>query len=149
MYSQNVSYTIGVSNIFSANNSFKESFVNAQIALDIGKKKNINEQINFFDNLQIKKLLLNTPQSELKKFVDSTLGPLINSKKSSDNDFFVTLETYVKSGYNWSESKDILHIHGNTLTYRVKRIQTILGLNLSDYHDRLKVELALEILDLI
>lgn len=149
LYSQNIDYTIGVSNIYSVNNSFKESFVNAQIALDIGKRKKIRQRINFFDNLQIKKLLLNTSQIELKKFVEKTLGPLINSKKNSNYDFFITLETYVKSGYNWSSSKDQLHIHGNTLTYRIKRIQEILNLDLSSYHDRLKVELALEIMDLI
>ncbi len=55
----------------------------------------------------------------------------------------------IKSNGNWFYTKGKMHIHGNTLSYRLKRIEEILGLDLEDYNHRLKIQFALEIMEIM
>ena len=44
---------------------------------------------------------------------------------------------------------EMLYAHPNTVRYRMSRIGALTGLDLADGDDRLKVELALRILDVV
>ncbi|MFZ5754142.1 MAG: helix-turn-helix domain-containing protein, partial [Bacillota bacterium] len=129
----------GISDGFADIASFKNSYNNAMQALKIGSQLYQGEFIVFYEELEIKKILLNNPPEVLRDFVEKTLGNLLNYSNASRNEFLVTLLTYIKSNGNWSFTKEKLNIHGNTLSYRLKRIEEILGLDLEDYNHRLKV----------
>ncbi len=142
-------YAVGISNPFQDISHFKHSYSNAFQALKIGKQIAGHNFVNFYDDLAIKKLLLNNHPEVLKDFVEKTLGNLLNYSKNSRNEFLDTLIIYIKSNGNWSYTKDQLHIHGNTLSYRLKRIEEILKLKLNNYNHRLKIQIALDILEIL
>jgi len=141
--------SLGISNSFSEISNFKNAYSNAVQSLKIGRKIYKDNFIVFYDELETKKILLNNQIEDLKEFVDKTLGNLLNYSNNSRKDFLETLSIYIKSSGNWSYTKDKLHIHGNTLSYRIKRIEEILGIDLSNYNHRLKIQIALEILEII
>jgi len=139
----------GLSNTFTTINEFKDAYYNARQSLKIGKKISENDFIFFYEDLEVKKLLLNNTEEDLQQFVQKILGNLLNYTNNSQKEFLTTLSTYVKSNGNWSFTKEKLLIHGNTLNYRLKRIEEILDMDLNNYAQRLKIQIALEILDII
>jgi sugar diacid utilization regulator len=151
-YSQeyrNLQIKIGVSDSFESIKDFKEAFDNT-----IQTVKMIEDTITpiktlFFKDIEIKRLLLANENKHLEQFCDKLLSPLLAYENSSKKDFLKTLEVYLKTNCSWSASKDILHIHGNTLTYRLNRISAILGVDLKNYQDRLRLQIAFEIKDLL
>ncbi|MBX3084212.1 MAG: helix-turn-helix domain-containing protein [Anaerolineae bacterium] len=87
-------------------------------------------------------LLLETP--ELRSFYRETLGELADEKYSND-EFVATLETFFEEHGNLSQTASKLHVHRNTLLYRMERIEQIGGFDLDNPETRLAVYLALKI----
>jgi purine catabolism regulator len=87
-------------------------------------------------------LLLETP--ELRSFYRETLGELADEKYSND-EFVTTLETFFEEHGNLSQTASKLHVHRNTLLYRMERIEQIGGFDLDNPETRLAVYLALKI----
>ncbi|RKD21928.1 Sugar diacid utilization regulator [Caminicella sporogenes DSM 14501] len=142
-------FKAGISSIIKSIDDFKTAFSNAKQALKIASSIEKDIIYIFYDDLEVKKLLLNNDKKELEDFLLKTLGPLLNYNKKSRNEFLETLKIYITSNGNWTYTKDYLHIHGNTLSYRLNRIMDILKVDLNDYNQRLKIQIAFEILDII
>ena len=139
---------IAISEVADQNSNFREIYDNAMKIFNLDLKNTGRFNYYFYEDLEVKRFLLNNDTNDLKVFVQKTLGPLLDYKMSSRQELYSTLEMYIKSGGNWTVAKDQLHIHGNTLTYRINRLKEILKLDLSNYNDRLKVQIALEIMEL-
>lgn len=139
----------GVSNVISSLEAFKTSYYNAIYAVRMTKDMEGENLYLFYDDLEIKKFLLNNDKVDLGYFISKTLGPLIDYEKNSKNEYLETLKVYIKSNGNWTYTKDFLHIHGNTLSYRLKRIMNLLNVDLNDYNQRLRLQIAFEILDIL
>jgi DNA-binding PucR family transcriptional regulator len=103
---------------------------------------------NFYEDLEIKKFLMKNSPEDLESFVLKTLGPLIDYHNASRKDLFDTLKMYLKTGKDFALCRDRLHIHPNTLTYRINRLKEILDIDFREYHDVLKLQIALEILEI-
>lgn len=145
----NNNISIGVSNNMKELSDFKVCYHNALHTIKLNIKTNNNSKIAFYSDFKIKKLFMHNDIDYLKLYVDEVLGPLMYYSNSSNQGFMETLQVYIKSNGNWSYTKGALFIHGNTLTYRLKRIQEILDLKLNNYEDRLKIQLSLEILEIL
>lgn len=146
---EKINFKAGISNIINNLNEFRQSFYNTIQALNMAINSKKNVSYLFYEDLEIKKFLLKNDSTELKDFVDRNLGALINYPKISKNEFIKTLEVYLRSNGNWTYTKDYLHIHGNTLSYRLNKIMHILNVDLNNYNQRLKLQIAFEILDLL
>ncbi|MDK2866714.1 MAG: hypothetical protein PWP51_1237 [Clostridiales bacterium] len=140
--------SVGISQVIRELNDFNSAYRNAQHTLKTLKNIMPGERYLFFDDLEVKQLLINNNQSTLSSFMDKVLGPLLCYDKRSKDDFLETLRIYIRSNGNWTYTKDKLHIHGNTLNYRLSRIMTLLNMDLNDYQQRLKIQIAFEILDI-
>lgn len=115
---------------------------------DLAPSETLKDNCVFYEDFEVKRFLLKADQRELEEFAAKVFSPLTEYPGSSRYELFQTLKVYIKSCGNWSSTKDILHIHGNTLTYRLSRVKDILGLDLDDYEKRLKLQLAFEIISL-
>ncbi len=139
---------IGISDIITHTTGFKKAFDQAEYALNLTTSIRKEKPYLFFEDLEVKSLLIQNERSTLDTFLERVLGALIQYDRKSKGDFLETLRVYIRSNGNWTYTKDQLHIHGNSLNYRLGRISEILKLSLQDYYDRLKIQLALEIMDL-
>jgi DNA-binding PucR family transcriptional regulator len=54
-----------------------------------------------------------------------------------------TLVAYVQEGWDRRRASQVLRVHPNTLDYRLRRIEQLTGLSLTDADDRAMVHLAL------
>ncbi|BES65105.1 hypothetical protein SANA_15440 [Gottschalkiaceae bacterium SANA] len=138
----------GASTLFRDLREFKEAYLQTQYAIEIGTIYHKDDFLVFYSQLKVKRFLLNNDNNELQQFALDTLGPLIIYDQKSNGRLLDTLKIYIHTNNSWTKTKDQLFIHGNTLTYRLKRIEEILELHLNDYSDRLNIQIAFEILEL-
>jgi purine catabolism regulator len=94
-------------------------------------------------DLGVYRLLLALRDSgQLAPFVERTLAPLRADPRSGEK-LLETVETYLACNGNASLAKERLHLHRNSLTYRLARARALLGRDLDDPETRLALELAL------
>jgi PucR family transcriptional regulator, purine catabolism regulatory protein len=104
--------------------------------------------VTAFEDLGIHRLLLQVPDlSELRSFATDVLGKLSRHERERKSEYLTTLACYFRENNSPQRAARVLHIHPNTVAYRVKRIEEITGLRLDCYKDRLTMQVALEILD--
>jgi sugar diacid utilization regulator len=104
--------------------------------------------VSAFGDLGILRLLLQVPElAELRSFAADVLGKLSLHEQEHKSEYLTTLACYFRENNSPQRASRILHVHPNTVAYRVKRIEEITGLRLDDYTDRLIAQVALEILD--
>jgi DNA-binding PucR family transcriptional regulator len=74
-------------------------------------------------------------------------SPLLSKLREHDRehktDFVKTLSVYLSCNMNLKESAAVLHIHANTLAYRLNRISEIFGVDFRSMNDRVSIYLDL------
>lgn len=92
--------------------------------------------------------LLLADRQDVRGFVERTLGPVIDYDARRGTDLIGTLEAYFEAGCNLGRSKDVLHVHVNTVTQRLDRVAQLLGAEWTEPGRILEVQLALRLLRL-
>jgi hypothetical protein len=82
---------------------------------------------------------------ELHAFYAEYLGALESYDARHGTELIRTLEGFFAHHGNHVRAADALHLHRNTLLYRLARIQSISGLDLDDAEVRLAVQVALRL----
>lgn len=82
-------------------------------------------------------------QPDLETFYQQTLAPLVAYDQEHGGELVATLEALLAAGGNVSRTAQALHLHRNSLIYRLDRIQQITGLTPTDPEDAFTLKLAL------
>jgi PucR family transcriptional regulator, purine catabolism regulatory protein len=99
-----------------------------------------------FEDLGIHRLLLQVPDlAELKSFATEILGELDRQDPQRGAELLATLACYFRENNSPQRTAQSLHVHPNTVAYRIRRVQEITGLKLDAYRDRLMAQVAIEI----
>jgi PucR family transcriptional regulator, purine catabolism regulatory protein len=86
--------------------------------------------------------------SAVEQFREDVLGELQAYDERRGTELIATLRAYLSSGGSIAEASSALHVHRNTLSYRISRIGELSGRDLNDPNDRLLLRMALLCLDL-
>ena len=87
--------------------------------------------------------------SELRGFADEVLGKLSADPSGQSQAYLETLACYFRENASPQRAARVLHVHPNTVSYRIHRVEEITGLDLGSYRERLMAQVALEILDAV
>lgn len=102
--------------------------------------------VTYFGDLGLYQLLTALGDSaEAARFYRKTLGKLIASDSGKNGELVDTLEAFFACHGNLSQTAALLHIHRNTLTYRLDRVSEITQLDLDDPDARFSLQLALKL----
>ncbi|MFY2791053.1 PucR family transcriptional regulator [Rhodococcus sp. MALMAid1271] len=83
------------------------------------------------------------PDDVRRSFVEHVLAPLLEYDRRTDSGLTDTLREFLATGGSWNRTAESLHVHLNTVRYRIKRVEELLGRDLNSTEDRLDVYLAL------
>jgi DNA-binding PucR family transcriptional regulator len=72
------------------------------------------------------------------------LGALVDHDERTGGDLVETLRTFLACSGSWTRTADALHLHVNSVRYRIARVQELIGRDLGDFGDRVDVHLALQ-----
>lgn len=94
-----------------------------------------------WDDLGPYRLLEGMPAAQLSAIVLD--GPIRRLLDAGDPDLVRTVEVFLDSAGNVGEAAAALHVHRQTLYYRLGKVETITGLRLSSGRDRVRLHLGL------
>ncbi len=120
----------------------RRSYLEAREALEIGLALGVEGSIFRFDDLLLYHFLRTEP-ALVDRFVDQTLGPLIEYDEKRKGDLIRTLEAYFDGDGSVKMAGEALFAHPHTVTYRLKQIEKLTGWSLRDPEDKLRLQLAL------
>ncbi len=139
---------IGIGGICRDPRDVARSYAQAQRTTQTLQRLGRSGAVSAFGDLGILRLLLQVPDlAELRSFAADVLGKLSMHEHEHKSEYLTTLACYFRENNSPQRASRILHVHPNTVAYRVKRIEEITGLRLDNYTDRLIAQVALEILD--
>ena len=115
-----------------------EAFHTIRIAKKLGRHVVFTQDLIF--ELAI---LRGTDNSYLKSFVQETLGVLEEYDRRNNGNLMETLQELVNHMGVRTQTAKALYLHRNTLLYRIQRIKSLTGLDLSQSEDLYKVGIAL------
>jgi purine catabolism regulator len=81
----------------------------------------------------------------MESFYRETLGPLAAYDEKKSGELLQTLQAYFAAQNSPTEAARLLHLHRNTMLYRLSRIQQLTGLDLQDADTCLALHLALRV----
>jgi sugar diacid utilization regulator len=140
--------TIGIGAACQDPADIARSYGQARRTIEAVQRLGRRGQVVAFEDLGIHRLLLQVPDlAELRAFAAEILGRLDAQEGQRGSELLATLACYFRENSSPQRTARCLHVHPNTVAYRIKRIQEITGLELGSYRDRLMAQVALEIID--
>lgn len=88
-------------------------------------------------------LLAGLPEELRGSLRRRVLGPVLDYDAEHGTDLLGTLRVFLDCSGSWTTAAARLHVHVNTLRYRVGRVERLLGVDLSDFGHRVDLYLAL------
>jgi PucR family transcriptional regulator, purine catabolism regulatory protein len=139
-------YSGGIGQIARDVQAIPHAWREAQQALEIGRRLFGEGKLHSFARLGIYRLLFPLyGEQTLLEFYQETLGPLLDADNRGNQALLETLEGFFRSNGNLSETARAMHLHRNSLLYRLGRIEELLGRTLEDAELRLSLQIALKI----
>ncbi len=124
----------------------KKSLKTAQAAGKIAKKLRLRQPLIIYDSIRHYDLILNNiDEQSANELIDSTLAGLIDYDNKHNSELLDTLIAFFENNRNKVKTAESLHIHLNTLKYRLKKIQELLGSDIDDSETAFKLEFCLRL----
>lgn len=131
-----IAYGTTVKEIKEVSRSYKE----AKMALDVGKIFFDERDIIAYNELGIGRLIYQLPIPLCESFLEEIFGDEI--PESLDSETTATINRFFQNNLNIAETSRQLHMHRNTLIYRLEQIQKRTGLDLRLFEDAMTFKVA-------
>lgn len=104
-----------------------QSFAEAEIALAFARRDRADGAVRFTE-LGLPALLVGAPAHQLAAFVSQTIGPIVDRKE-----LLATLDAWVSCEGSRTAVAEQLHIHRNSVGYRLNRVAELTGLDATSF----------------
>ncbi|HEY2442089.1 MAG TPA: PucR family transcriptional regulator ligand-binding domain-containing protein [Streptosporangiaceae bacterium] len=136
--------TIGMSGRCSGADSLAEALREARGARRLAELRPGSVCVVTGDELGTHAMLLaSVPGDVLRSFRERLLGPLLGYDRRRHAELVPTLAEFLACSGSWNACAARLHVHVNTLRYRIRRIEELTGRDLSTLDDQVDFFLAL------
>jgi len=147
---EGITISAGVGRLAGNIAAIRESYREAKLALEVFKKAGRRDFQVSFDEVGIYRLFFQSVDNqELVSFARQLVGPLMEYDRKKAGLLITTLKSYLSNGCNLSNTAKATFLHINTVIYRLKKIEEILGISLDDTEIRLNLQVALKVLEFI
>jgi purine catabolism regulator len=138
------SFSLGIGNATGEVHELPRAHDEARQSLRLARRGGATRRVASYRNLGAFRLLLEVQNPvALARFVDETLGPLVRYQEGRRTPLVDTLEHLSAQHWNRRAAARALHLHVNSLAYRVQRIEALLGVSLEDAEARVAISIAL------
>ncbi len=133
-----LNFTVGIGQYYPDLAGLRKSYQDAKLALEVGKKVWGPNRPYHIKNVGMFITLANTSQDRKAELAYQILSPLLR-----DEQLFKTVQSFLASGLNLTEAATNLHIHRNTLIYRLDKTKKLIQLDPRHFDDALQIKLGL------
>lgn len=89
-------------------------------------------------------LLATVPDDVRRTYAQRVLGHVLDHDQRGGGELVATLAEFLACSGSWTRTAESLHLHVNTVRYRIARVEELTGRDLSTLEDRVDVFLALK-----
>jgi purine catabolism regulator len=138
--------SVGAGRRLAGPEGLRQSYREATEALRLGQDIFGPGRSTLYTDLGLYRLLLSVrDHPEVDRFYRETMEKLAAQDARSDGELLRTLDAYFASNGSPTEAAARLHVHRNTLLYRLQRIRAVAEIDLDDPEVRLSLQLGLRI----
>lgn len=106
---------------------------------------NFDTSLYYYKDIAPYPLFLQLSQNEeYRGFIHPVLEQIKSYDEEKNMELYETLKSYCKNLFQKNESAEELHIHRNTLNYRLSRVEELFHLDLKDYQTLLHLLISIE-----
>ncbi|MFW5891692.1 MAG: PucR family transcriptional regulator [bacterium] len=139
-------FTLGVGeqvdNLYEVNKSFQQS----KKAVNLSKKINEKKKIYFYKDLKYYKVLDQIKNKKIvNEFIKENISEIKIYDENNSSDLLLTLKKYIKNNCNIRKTADEMYLHYNTIKKRLKKLEEVTGLDLSDNETLFNLSLAIKL----
>ncbi|USG68192.1 helix-turn-helix domain-containing protein [Brevibacillus ruminantium] len=131
---------VGVGGAYSGLEAIAKSFEEAKKAVQYLNNRNRSGVVRY-DELGVNQLMINQTPEDMQAFVRDVFRPFWEHHERYA-ELEKTLLTYIKCSLSANQTASELHIHINTLYQRLRKIESLLRIDLKQPEDLLKIQLA-------
>ena len=137
---------VGLGRLCAKPEDYVDSGAEASLALDLARRRREVGRVMTPRDLGIYGLLVGSATRQaMQSMVERTLGPILKADSDGGPDLVKTLHTFLTNDRHLEHTAAALHVHPNTVRYRVSRAQQLLDVNLKSPDDSFLLELALRV----
>ena len=143
---KNLNCYFGIGRAVGSADRIGESFAQAEQVKHLQKKRKQKNCLLTYSELGLYKLLFALEnQGLLEEYYAETLGFLEKYDRLNETDFVYFLKKYFELGCSVQDVAASLHLHRNSVTYKLHKIEEILKLSVNQPYDRTRLMVALMI----
>ena len=131
-----VSFSQMIPSLLELSGAFRE----ASLALKVGKLFYPEQTVFPYNELGIGRLIYQLPVSLCESFLQEVFLDKIPDKL--DDETLLTINRFLQNNLNIAETSRQLHMHRNTLIYRLEQIEKRTGLDLRQFEDAMTFKIA-------
>lgn len=131
---------VAYSGCFHSLTECSEAYKSAYLALKVGNLFYSEQTVFPYNRLGVGRLLYQLPISICEGFLHEVFGDDIPD--SFDNETDTTITRFLQNNLNIAETSRQLHMHRNTLIYRLDQVEKKTGLDLRKFEDAMTFKLA-------
>jgi sugar diacid utilization regulator/putative methionine-R-sulfoxide reductase with GAF domain len=125
---------------------YADSCAEAAAALDLARRHSHAGELLTPADLGLYGLLVRgSSRQSLESIVEGALGPLLEADAAGGSEYVKTLDAYLGHDRHLEPTAAALHVHPNTVRYRLAKVQELLQVSLRDVDERFLLELALRV----
>ncbi|MBO5460892.1 MAG: helix-turn-helix domain-containing protein [Ruminococcus sp.] len=122
-----------------------KAFEQATLALNVGKLFNSEQNVFLYNRLGIGRLIYQLPISVCDDFLHEIFADEIPD--ALETDLSSTIDRFLQNNLNIAETARQLHMHRNTLIYRLEQIKKRTGLDLRNFEDAMTFKTAIMVMN--
>lgn len=121
-----------------------KSYKEASKVLKLVRVLNAKEDTIFYDDLGPYKLLIAIEDKEvIDAYYKETIEPIVRYDSFNQTDLRSVLESYLRHSGSVKDTAEEMFIHRNTVNYKIKKIEELLQIDLSDLDNRINLTMGL------
>jgi sugar diacid utilization regulator len=130
--------TIGVGQYYADLGGLRKSYQDAKLSLNIGVKVWGKGRVYHIKDVGMFITLANVQHERKAELAYQILSPLLRNQQ-----LFKTVQLFLANNLNLTEAAQKLHIHRNTLIYRLDKTKKLINLDPRQFEDALQIKLGL------
>lgn len=129
---------MGIGTLYEGVESLHKSYHEAAQCIKLMELLNHESDLLFYEDTGLYRLLLSCCEKQpASDFINHTLGAVLSYDKDNHTDLFNTLRCYLWNNNSLLHTAEKLHMHRNTVKYRIKRIEELTGRSIEDSDTKL------------
>ena len=122
-----------------------DAYDKAALALQVGKTFNAEQNIFLYNRLRTGQLIYHLPLPICENFLNEIFRG--NVPTSLDPEMLTTINRFLQNNMNIAETARQLHMHRNTLIYRIEQVEKQTGLDIRKFEDAMTYKTALMVMN--